>query len=107
VREDAAVDGLDEDLVRRLVDEHLRQHARAGALYHSDAGFHAAVDNARCTLVAVAGSMRACRMPFWQAEAVLCGALDRLLSDEVLAEHEQRVELLRQSVVMAAARAPR
>jgi hypothetical protein len=101
------VDRPDEGLVRRVVGEHLRQHPRAAALYHADAGFHAAVDVARRTLAAVAGAMRERRMPLWEAEAVLCGALDRLLSDEVIAEHERRVELLRQSIATTAAGAPR
>jgi hypothetical protein len=92
-REDGAVDRLDEDLVRRLVGEHLQQHPTTRTLHLTDATFHAAVEAARTTLVAVTASMRAAGLPLWQAEAVLRGALDQLLGDQLLAEQRRQVEL--------------
>ena len=79
--------------VDQLVSQHLANNPRTRSLYNSDAMFHASVKLFRTTLVAVAEEMTGAAMiPQWQVELVLRATLDRLLSDEVLRQHDALVE---------------
>lgn len=75
-------------LVERLISEQLRDHPRTRSIYNSDAMFHASVKLWRSTLQVAAAAMLEVGVSPWQIESVLRATLDRMLSDQVLAEHD-------------------
>jgi hypothetical protein len=80
-------------LVDRLVTAQLRDNPRTRSIYNSDAMFHASVELHRKTLSVVATEMGDVGIPAGQIEAVLRTTLDRMLSDRVLDEHDEMVNL--------------
>lgn len=99
VREDPGMSPA--DLVRRLVDEQLERHPRTRDAYLNDAQFHAAVEMGLITLTAAAEEVA--DLPGageYQVEAVVRGALNRLLTDRLIAEYEARSQTMALAIAL-------
>lgn len=84
---------MSDERVRQLVDQQLFNNPRTLAIYRSDPQFRAAVEVGRGTLQVVADQMESAGVAQWQADEVLRGTLDRMLSDRELARHDEMVRL--------------
>lgn len=77
-----------ERIVREVLAGHLRAQPRSHRLYRSDARFHETVTVVETVLAAVVSVMRAEGPAGCTMRSTVQGALDRLVTDELLAEHE-------------------
>lgn len=80
-------------LVDQLLSEQLRDNPCTRAIYNTDAMFHASVKLLRTTLITVAEEMSGAAMIApGQVRVVLQATLDRMLSDDVLDQHDAIVK---------------